>query len=83
MFLQTYKYETEDGVTKSEEVSILWLSRGALGYNSDKVYVGIGGVFSFNASPVQIGEANFNYNINQIRFWIGTRFDVFKKKKKN
>ncbi|MCK4406103.1 MAG: DUF4421 family protein [Bacteroidales bacterium] len=83
MFLQTYKYDTEEGVNKSEEVSLLWLSRGALGYNSDKFYVGIGGVFGFNASPVQIGEANFNYNMNQIRFWIGTRFDVFKKKKKN
>jgi hypothetical protein len=79
-FLQKYKYENNTGTERREKFSLLWLGRLAFGYNSDKFYAGIGGVFGFNSTPIPILETNFHYDMNQIRLWIGTRFNVFKKK---
>lgn len=81
-FLQKYKYENNAGSEKREKLTLLWLGRLAFGYNSDKFYAGLGGVFGFNSTPIPILQTNFHYNMNQIRLWIGTRFDVFKKKNK-
>jgi len=36
--------------------------------------LGIGGVLGFNPSKLNISQTNFNYEMNQIRIWIGTRF---------
>ncbi len=63
--------------------SLLWITRAALGYNSDKWYCGLGGVTGFLSEPLPVGNANFNMDLLQIRLWIGTRFNIFAKKKKN
>ena len=81
-FLQKYKYENETGTEKREKLTVLWLGRFAFGYNSDKFYAGIGGVYGFNSTPIPILQTNFHYDMNQIRLWVGTRFNVFKKKNK-
>ncbi len=81
-YLQTYNYENITSSEKREKFTLLWLGRFAFGYNSDKFYAGIGGVFGFNSTPIPILQTNFHYDMNQIRLWIGTRLDVFKKKNK-
>ncbi|PKP34993.1 MAG: hypothetical protein CVU00_04505 [Bacteroidetes bacterium HGW-Bacteroidetes-17] len=74
LFMQNYDYESELGSDKGAKFSALWLGRAAFGFNSDFIYLGIGGVHGFNPSKFNIGQTNFNYEMNQIRVWIGTRF---------
>lgn len=74
VFIQHYDYETSSTIKKGQELSALWLGRAAFGFNSDYFYIGIGGVYGFNATKLDIGQTNFNYDMNQIRVWIGTRF---------
>ena len=73
-FIQHYDYETESGKNKGHKMSALWLGRAAFGFNSDLLYFGIGGIYGFNATRLNIGQTNFNYDMNQIRLWVGTRF---------
>ncbi|MFZ4520955.1 MAG: DUF4421 family protein [Bacteroidales bacterium] len=56
--------------------------RLALGYNSDKWFLGASVQTGFNEVPDKLSNALFAYDVGQIRFWGGTRFDIFKKKKK-
>jgi hypothetical protein len=56
--------------------------RFALGYNSDKWFLGGSFQTGFNEIPDKLSNALFSYNIAQFRLWGGLRFDVFKKKKK-
>ena len=74
IFVQNYDYESGLGSDKGVKLSALWLGRAAFGFNSDFIYLGIGGVHGFNPSKFNIGQTNFNYDMNQIRVWIGTRF---------
>lgn len=73
-FVQNYDYESELGSERGTKLTALWLGRAAFGINSDPIYMGIGGVYGFNSSSLKIGQTNFNYDMNQIRVWIGTRF---------
>ena len=57
--------------------------RFALGYNSDKWFLGGSFQTGFNEVPDKLSNALFSYNVAQFRFWGGTRFDLFRKKKKN
>jgi hypothetical protein len=56
--------------------------RLALGYNSDKWFLGGSVQTGFNEVPDKLNKALFSYDVAQFRFWGGTRFDIFKKKKK-
>jgi hypothetical protein len=56
--------------------------RFALGYNSDKWFLGASVQTAFNEVPDRMNNVLFNYNVAQFRFWGGMRFDIFKKKKK-
>jgi len=73
-FIQHYNYEAESTTNRGHKLTALWLGRAAFGFNSDHLYIGIGGVYGFNATRLDIGETNINYEMNQIRVWIGTRF---------
>jgi hypothetical protein len=56
--------------------------RLALGYNSSKWFLGASVQTGFTEIPDKLNNALFNYNVAQFRLWGGTRFDIFKKKKK-
>ena len=56
--------------------------RLALGYNSKKWFLGGSVQTGFNEVPDKLNNAMFNYSVAQFRFWGGTRFDIFRKKKK-
>jgi hypothetical protein len=73
-FIQNYDYESEYGSVRGTKLTALWLGRAAFGFNSDHIYFGVGGVYGFNATRLKIGQTNFNYDMNQLRVWIGTRF---------
>jgi hypothetical protein len=75
-FLQTYNYKTENEGIKGANPTFLWLGRSAIGFNNDTFFFGIGGVWGFKNTKLDIGQSNFNYNMNQIRVWFGTRFKV-------
>lgn len=83
LYYQWYNYETDSSDFKGTNIAFLWGARGAIGYNTDRFYTGIGGMAGFNTSPSAVGNSNFNLDMNQIRFWIGTRFNFFNKGKKN
>jgi hypothetical protein len=55
--------------------------RLAIGYNSDKWFLGCSMQTGFNEVPDKLSNALFNYDVAQFRLWGGTRFDVFRKKK--
>lgn len=75
-FLQSYNYETRTTSRTDRDFALLWLGRAAMGYNSRYFYAGAGGVFGYNSTPLPIGSTNFNFDLNQIRIWIGTRFGI-------
>lgn len=81
LYYHWYNYETDVDNIKSSAINVLWTGRSAIGYNSDKFYTGISGVLGFIAAPLAIGHSNYNLDMNQFRFWVGTRFNLFKKKK--
>lgn len=81
LYYQWYNYETETGRIKASEWNIAWTGRSAIGYNSDKFYTGISGILGFIATPLAIGHSNYHLDMNQFRFWVGTRFNLFKKGK--
>jgi hypothetical protein len=56
--------------------------RFAFGYNSDKWFIGGSVQTGFNEVPDKLSNVLFNYTVTQFRFWGGTRFDLFRKKKK-
>lgn len=58
-------------------------SRVALGYNSDKWFLGASVQSGFNEIPDQLSNALSTYTVAQFRLWGGTRFDIFRKKKHN
>ena len=55
--------------------------RFALGYNSDKWFLGGSVQTGFNEIPDKLNNTLFNYDVAQFRLWGGTRFDIFRKKK--
>jgi len=63
------------------EFALQLSGRVALGYNSDKWFIGASVQTGFNEIPDQLSKALSTYTIAQFRLWGGTRFDVFRKKK--
>lgn len=77
----SYTSKTYKSTEYDNEFSFPTALRAALGYNSDRWFIGA----SFVTNPFNIvsnrNDANYYYHLAQLRFWVGTRFDAFKKKK--
>jgi hypothetical protein len=56
--------------------------RFALGYNSDKWFIGGSVQAGFNEIPAWLSGTLLSYDVAQIRFWVGTRLDLFNRKRK-
>jgi hypothetical protein len=56
--------------------------RLAAGYNSGKWFIGATILTGFNDIPSVYAGSKFYYDVAQLRFWAGTRFDWFRKKNK-
>ncbi len=78
LFLQTSEYSSDAGTLENQELALLWLGRGALGYSNKKFFAGAGGVFGYNTTPLPIGNTNFHVDMNQLRIWAGMRFGIKK-----
>jgi hypothetical protein len=79
---QFSSYSNDHDVYSNFEFVFQLNGRFALGYNSDKWFLGGSYQTGFNEVPDKINNALFSYDVAQFRFWGGTRFDLFKKKKK-
>ena len=75
-------FNNETGKQTNTEIIFQLSGWFTLGYNSDKWFLGASVQEGFNDIPNKLNEALFNYDVAQFRFWGGTRFDVFRKKKK-
>jgi len=83
IYWQNYSYQTTTHSHTDFEFSFLVGARIALGYNSDAWFIGASLITGINDVPSILGDSQFYYDVAQIRFWGGTRFDLFRKKKKN
>jgi hypothetical protein len=79
---QVTSFRNEINVYDNFEFIFQLSGRFALGYNSDKWFLGGSVQTGFNEVPEKLNNALFSYDVAQFRFWGGTRFDLFKKKKK-
>ncbi len=82
VFHRSRNYSTNDGANKDNRLTVLWLGRGALGYDTKKFFIGAGGVYGYNNAPFPEGNISYNFDLKQFRVWIGTRFNVKKQKNK-
>lgn len=80
VFHRSRKYSTNDGENKDNKLTVLWLGRGALGYDTERFFVGAGGVYGYNNAPFPEGNISYNFDLTQFRVWIGTRFNIKKDK---
>ena len=80
---QNYHFEANHELYSSAKFTFTLSWRAAMGYNANTWYIGAGIVSGFDKIPGWIGNSTFYYDIAQIRFWVGTRFHWFKKKKIN
>ncbi|MCX6268323.1 MAG: DUF4421 family protein [Bacteroidetes bacterium] len=80
---QFYSFGKKPDQFSDIEFAFQLSGRFALGYNSDKWFLGGSVQTGFNEVPDKLNNALFNYNLAQFRVWGGTRFDIFRKKKKN
>jgi len=78
---QNYHYEADQASYSSANFTFTLSWRAALGYNTDTWYIGAGIISGFDQIPGWIGNSTFYYDIAQLRFWVGTRFHWFRKKK--
>ncbi|MFH1159887.1 MAG: DUF4421 family protein [bacterium] len=78
-----YDYETTNFTENSTGYSFPASFRAALGYNSDTWFIGASYISTpFYIKPGERVQNDFHYKLNQYRFWVGTRFDAFKKRNK-
>ncbi len=76
-------YSNELKVYSDFEFTFNLRGRFALGYNSSNWFLGGSVQTGFNEVPDRLNNALFNYSVAQFRIWGGTRFDIFKRKKKS
>ena len=76
----SYDYNTTGRSFHSTGFSFPVSVRIALGYNSDKWFIGASYLSTlYYFQPGQRVQDDFHYHLTQIRFWVGTRFDAFKR----
>ena len=56
--------------------------RIVIGYNSKIWFLGCAVQTGFNEIPDKLSNSLFSYDVAQIRLWAGTRFDIFRRRKK-
>ncbi|MEI7726279.1 MAG: DUF4421 family protein [Bacteroidota bacterium] len=81
--VQLYSFSNEVKSYSNSEFSFQLSGRFAVGYNSDKWFLGGSVQTGFNEITDHLSNALFTYDVAQFRLWGGTRFDIFRKKKKN
>jgi hypothetical protein len=79
---QFSSYSNQLSHYSATEFNFTLSGRFACGYNSDKWFLGGSVQTGFKEVPDHLSKALFIYDPAQYRFWGGTRFDIFKKKKK-
>lgn len=79
---QVFSYSNEIETYSLTEINFQLSGRFAIGYNSEKWFLGASVQAGFNEVPDKLNNALFSYDVAQFRFWGGTRFDIFKKKKR-
>ena len=75
-------YSNEEKSTSGYAFNFQLGGRLVVGYNSEKWFLGGSVQTGFNEVPDRLSNALFSYDVAQVRFWGGTRFDIFKKKKR-
>jgi len=80
--LQFSTFTNETGLSANSEFAFQLNGRIAAGYNSEKWFLGVSVQNGFNEVPDKLSNALFSYDVAQIRFWGGTRFDIFRNKSK-
>lgn len=76
----SYDYKTTNQTVVKKGFSFPISVRAAVGYNSNTWF--IGGSFLSTLYYIQPGQRvqdDFHYHLTQIRFWVGTRFNAFKR----
>ncbi len=76
----SYNYSTTEDSYQKTGFSFPFSIRAAVGYNSDVWFIGgsfLSTIYYFQ--PGQRVQDDFHYHLTQIRFWVGTRFDAFKR----
>ncbi|MFC2101560.1 DUF4421 family protein [Bacteroidota bacterium] len=76
----SYDYTTTEDTYQASGFSFPFSVRAAVGYNSDVWFIG-GSFLStlFYLQPNDQSQDDFHYHLTQIRFWVGTRFNAFKR----
>jgi len=83
VYWQYYSYQTSKMEHNKGEFSFQLDSRLAVGYNSDKWFIGGAIITGFDEITTNLSNSLFYYDVAQVRIWGGARFDLFRKKKKN
>ncbi len=78
--LQFSSFDNVTGRQSGYAWNVQLSGRFAVGYNSEKWFLGGSIQTGFNEVPVQVNNALFSYDIAQFRFWGGMRFNMFRKK---
>jgi len=79
---QFASYSNDHNSYSDIEINFQLTGRFAIGYNSEKWFLGGSFQTGFNGIPNQLSHALFSYELAQFRLWGGLRFDVFRKKRK-
>lgn len=73
-------YITTTGYRRESGFAFPGTVRLVLGYNSDTWFTGASYISTlFYMQPGLSDQGHFHYHLTQIRFWIGTRFDAFRR----
>jgi hypothetical protein len=79
---QYYSFNDEFNHNTNFGLTFQLSARFAIGYNADRWFLGGSYQPGFNEVPYKLSNAPFSYDVSQFLFWGGTRFDIFKRKKK-
>lgn len=76
----SYNYTTTTSSYQKSGFSFPGSIRVALGYNSNTWFIGASYISTlFYLQPSLRVQDDFHYHLTQIRFWVGTRFNAFKR----
>ncbi len=75
---QFYTFKNATNTWYDFEFSFKLGGRIAAGYNSDVWFIGGAIQTAFNQIPDWLSNTLFDYDVSQVRIWLGTRFNLFK-----
>ncbi len=82
VYWQQSSYNSLTESRTSQDFAFFLNARIAAGFNSELWYIGASFISGINQFPYLYPGAKFYYDLRQMRFWVGTRFDLFRKKTK-